>query len=68
MQPAELQGARQSAIPASLAPMLATPIEQPFSNPQWLFEIKWDGVRALAWMDKHNIKLRSRAQNDVTTQ
>jgi bifunctional non-homologous end joining protein LigD len=68
MQPAELQGARQSAIPASLTPMLATPIEQPFSNPQWLFEIKWDGVRALAWMDKHKIKLRSRAQNDVTTQ
>jgi bifunctional non-homologous end joining protein LigD len=68
MRPAELQGARQSPIPASLAPMLATPIEQPFSNPQWLFEIKWDGVRALAWMDKHKIKLRSRAQNDVTTQ
>ena len=68
IQPADLQGARQSAMPANLTPMLATPIDRPFSNPQWLFEIKWDGVRTLAWIDQHKIKLRSRAQNDVTTQ
>ena len=68
LQPADLQGARQAAMPGSVVPMLATPIDRPFSNPDWLFEIKWDGVRALAWMDKQKIKLRSRAQNDVTTQ
>ena len=68
MQPAEVHGARKAAMPANLAPMLATLIERPFSNPEWLFEVKWDGVRTLAWMDKHKIRLRSRAQNEVTTQ
>jgi bifunctional non-homologous end joining protein LigD len=65
---AELQGARKSAMPARLGPMLATLAEHPFSDPGWLFEIKWDGVRALAWIDGDELTLRSRTGGDVTQQ
>jgi len=40
--------------------MLATIAEHPFSDPDWLFEIKWDGVRALAWVMDGAVTLRSR--------
>ncbi len=68
VRPGELQGARKSAMPSRLEPMLATPINRPFSDPDWLFEIKWDGVRALAWIEDGNLKLRSRAGGDITKQ
>ena len=40
--------------------MLSTLIDKPFSNENWLYEIKWDGYRALAYMDKHHFELLSR--------
>lgn len=41
-------------------PMLATPAEKAFDNKEWIFEIKWDGYRAIAeWVDK-KLKLCSR--------
>lgn len=67
-QPAELHGARKSAIITGLSPMLATLIDLPFSDPDWLFEVKWDGVRTLAWVEAGRVELRSRARNDVTPQ
>ena len=66
MRPAELHGARKKEMPSRLEPMLATLIERPFSDPNWLFEIKWDGVRALAWIADGELTLRSRKGNDVT--
>src|SRR2546427_11651495 len=66
IQPSELNGARKSAMPSRLEPMLATLGEHPFSDPTWLFEIKWDGVRALAWISSGALTLRSRASVDIT--
>ena len=66
LQAGELQGARKSAMPARLGPMLATIGEGPFSDPNWLFEIKWDGVRALAWIADGALTLRSRNGQDIT--
>src|SRR5438477_4899278 len=66
IQPAELNGVRKSAMPSRLEPMLATLGEHPFSDPNWLFEIKWDGVRALAWIDEGTLTVRSRAAVDIT--
>ena len=40
-------------------PMLARPAPAPFSGDDWLFEIKWDGVRAIATVDG-TLSLRSR--------
>jgi bifunctional non-homologous end joining protein LigD len=68
LQPTELSGARKCAMPARVGPMLATPWERSFSDPRWLFEIKWDGVRSLAWIEDGELKLRARSGSDITAQ
>jgi bifunctional non-homologous end joining protein LigD len=55
-------------MPKVIRPMLATPIEKAFDNPDWLFEIKWDGYRAVAFIEDGNLRLVSRTQNDLTAQ
>ncbi len=65
---ADLQDARKSPMPARLAPMLATLSEHPFSDPNWLFEIKWDGVRALGWIKEGKLTLHARSGSDITAQ
>jgi bifunctional non-homologous end joining protein LigD len=66
VQAGELQGARKGAMPSRVGPMLATIGEGAFSDPNWLFEIKWDGVRALAWIADGSLTLRSRTGQDIT--
>lgn len=41
--------------------MLATLVDEPFSDPAWIFERKLDGVRCLAFRDGTDIRLRSRS-------
>lgn len=48
-----------------IAPMMATLVEQPFDRDGWLFEPKWDGVRALATCTDQTV-LISRNLNDIT--
>src|SRR5262249_52288875 len=60
IQPADIHPAHKSAMPGKIEPMLATLADKPFSDPNWLFEIKWDGVRALAWVSDGRVTLRSR--------
>ena len=62
---AELQGARKCSMPSRVEPMLATLTDRPFSDPNWLFEIKWDGVRALARIENDALTLRSRTGVDM---
>jgi bifunctional non-homologous end joining protein LigD len=64
----DIEDARKSAMPSRLLPMLATLTDEAFSDPNWLFEIKWDGVRALAWIEDGKYKLRARSGNDITPQ
>lgn len=40
--------------------MLATLIEKPFDDPNWIFEIKWDGYRAIAEINNGSVELYSR--------
>jgi len=65
---AKAAGARKAAMPTVIHPMLATLVEDPFDNPQWLFEIKWDGYRSVAFLDGGKARLVSRNQNDMTSQ
>jgi len=55
-------------MPAWTAPMLATLTDRPFSDPDWLFERKLDGVRCLAFRARGPVRLLSRnrkALNDT---
>jgi bifunctional non-homologous end joining protein LigD len=53
-------------MPTAIYPMLATAIEEPFDSPDWLFEIKWDGYRAVAFIENGKVRLVSRNQNELT--
>ncbi|MCL6612192.1 MAG: non-homologous end-joining DNA ligase [Peptococcaceae bacterium] len=55
---------RRNPIPL-VEPMLAVRSE-PFDNPEFLFEVKWDGYRALAYLDSGGTELRSRNRQDIT--
>jgi len=66
LRPDELQDARKASMPSRLEPMLATIGDHPFSDPNWLFEIKWDGVRALAWIDGGALTIRARSGAEIT--
>jgi bifunctional non-homologous end joining protein LigD len=53
-------------MPTTIHPMLAESIDQPFDGADWLFEIKWDGYRAIAFIENGQTRLLSRNQNDLT--
>ncbi len=53
-------------MPHAIRPMLATLIDRPFDDGDWLYEIKWDGYRAIAYLDGKSVRLVSRNQNDLT--
>jgi bifunctional non-homologous end joining protein LigD len=55
-------------MPRVIHPMLATLVDKPFDDPGWLFEVKWDGYRAIAFLDSGRVRLVSRNQNDLTHQ
>jgi bifunctional non-homologous end joining protein LigD len=51
-----------------IAPMLATAGELPTAavEDDWAFEMKWDGVRAVGYVDDGALRLRSRNDRDIT--
>ena len=53
-------------MPAQIKPMLARAAELPRDDASWAFEIKWDGVRALAYSEPGRIRFESRNGNDIT--
>ena len=63
-----LAGADEKPMPTVIHPMLATPTGKAFDDPDWLFEIKWDGYRAIAFIEDGRVRLVSRNQNDLTAQ
>ena len=54
----------KSKMPKDIKPMLATLIDQPFDEPGWLYEVKWDGYRALAYLNNGTVDMRSRNNKD----
>lgn len=61
------KGARPSEMPGFISPMLAGSSD-PFSHPDWWFELKWDGFRALAFCQAERTRLVSRKGNSLTRQ
>lgn len=60
---ADLTGARKAALPATLDAMLASSVNKPPTGSQWLYEIKWDGIRALCLVKNGALEIHSRRGN-----
>jgi bifunctional non-homologous end joining protein LigD len=46
-------------MPTNVRPMLATLVDKPFDRAGWVYEIKWDGYRAIAEVDGGRVRLYS---------
>ncbi len=55
------------SFPDELRPMQAASAEAPFSSPEYLFEVKWDGLRCILFRDADGqVRLKDRGLNDLT--
>lgn len=63
--PVEVNIGRPAPMPRDVSPMLATAVEEPFDDPNWLFEPKWDGYRVICYVDGPNIRFVSRNRIDL---
>jgi bifunctional non-homologous end joining protein LigD len=60
MESEELADVPAEPMPHQIRPMLATLVREPFDHPDWLFEVKWDGYRAIAELRGGEVSLYSR--------
>jgi len=60
--------ARAARMPSQIKPMLATLVDEPFSDPDWIFETKWDGFRSVCFLKNGNARFVSRNQIEMTPQ
>ncbi len=59
----KLPGARKAPMPGFFEPMGATLTDQLPKGSDWLFEIKWDGVRGLVFLDGGSMRIYTRNEN-----
>ncbi|HLA74354.1 MAG TPA: DNA ligase D [Gammaproteobacteria bacterium] len=62
---AAIPGAVPAPMPSIIDPMRATLVDKPFSNPEWIYEYKWDGVRALCFIADSRARLFSRKEKEL---
>lgn len=55
-----LKKAPKTPMPGIVKPMLATLVDDPFDDPGWLFEVKWDGYRTISFIRNGSVFLQSR--------
>ncbi len=55
-----LKNAPKQRFYSHIEPMLATLVDKPFDDEGWIYEVKWDGYRAVAFMNKGELELKSR--------
>jgi bifunctional non-homologous end joining protein LigD len=58
-------GEATSALPRALAPMRPRLARRAFNSPEYVFELKWDGIRALAANDATGLRVTDRAGGDL---
>jgi len=57
----------KASLPAYIAPMLAKPAAKPFDSSEYMFEVKWDGTRAMTYIDAPGrLRLLNRRRLDIT--
>src|SRR5256886_9530375 len=55
------------SFPDEVRPMQAASAEAPFSSPEYLFEVKWDGLRCVLFRDQNGkVRLQDRGLTDLT--
>jgi bifunctional non-homologous end joining protein LigD len=59
-QSRSVRSVRNQKLSNYIQPMLAQLHDEPFDDPGWLYEIKWDGYRAIAEVTNREVKLYSR--------
>jgi bifunctional non-homologous end joining protein LigD len=59
-----LRSLKPVPLPRQVQPMLCTLISEPFDDPDWIFEPKFDGQRILGRFDGRNVELLSRYGHD----
>ena len=55
-----LKNGISAKIPVGVKPMLATLVNEPFDDPDWIYEVKWDGYRAVSYINKGVVSISSR--------
>ena len=60
--------AHADPLPRDVKPMLTTLVDAPFDDERWLFELKWDGYRAIAVVERDRVTLTSRNAKDLLHQ
>jgi bifunctional non-homologous end joining protein LigD len=63
----DLAGAIEAKLDGFVSPMLATLATTPFDDPDWLFEVKWDGYRLEAVIDGERVRTFTRRGQDGAT-
>lgn len=61
-----LKKSKKAKVPTQIKPMLATLATEPFDDPGWTYEVKWDGYRAIAYVNKGGVSLSSRNNKSFT--
>src|SRR5213593_1761261 len=56
-----LANAEKGPMPKTLEPMKAQLVDEAFDNDRWLFEVKWDGIRLVSFIDNGKVSLQTRA-------
>lgn len=60
MEMEELKTAPVGPMPHGITPMFASVAREPFDHPDWIYEVKWDGYRAVAEIRDGTVSLSSR--------
>src|SRR5687768_738465 len=55
-----LKNGKASPMPKDIEPMLATLVNEPIEEKGWLYEMKWDGYRAVGYMNNGTVIICSR--------
>jgi bifunctional non-homologous end joining protein LigD len=58
---------KKQVMPGNLAPMLCTLTKEPVDDPEYLYEVKWDGYRIISYVSKGKVRMDSRSAKDYTT-
>ena len=57
---------RMAPLPQRIEPMLAVAASEPFDSPDKQFEIKWDGIRAIASVEDGQVRILTRGMKDIS--